>query len=439
MKSDAILRRAPGIDLLEDFGSDDERVRGLLMVDDLLYHLVGTNLRKTTAAGDTEDVGTIPGGERVRMTANSDGDFAVWRPFDNTNYQVTIATDTVAQITDPQFAQGGASPVFLDGYLAWRRPGTNQFFNSGLNAFTFNGLDIASVEGKPGRIIGTHCDNREIIHAKEKSMELWYNAGNSPGSPFSRSPSGFLEIGCAAGESLGSQDNSPFWIANDLTVRRLSGSTPERVSQHGVEAVLARAAVDDAYTVSYFHDGHLCIAFVFPFAGRTLVYDCTTKQWHERDSLGYGAWRPNHIVQGGEAWGNRQIVGDRVSGKIGYLNPDTFEEFGEPQRVRWTYQPVYAEGNRAVHKRLGLSLNVGNGLTSGQGSNPLATLKMSDDGGNVFRSHTTQELGRQGKYQTVVDWWKLGQSNNRTYAIDVTDPVKLFTFDTQLEVEGGRL
>ena len=107
--------------------------------------------------------------------------------------------------------------------------------------------------------------------------------------------------------------------------------------------------------------------------------------------------------------------------------------------MRWTYQPVYAEGNRAVHKRLGLSMNVGNGLPTGQGSNPLATLKISDDGGNVFRTHTTQELGRQGKYQTSVDWWKLGQSNNRVYSIDVTDPVALFTFDTQLEVEGGRL
>jgi hypothetical protein len=435
MKSDAILRRAPGIDSWQDLAvADDDRVRGLLFANDLLYALVGTTLSRITEGGTVTTCGTIPGGERVRMVANADGDFAVWRPFNNTAYKVV--SNAVTLETDPMFAAGAASPGYLDGYLVYRRPDTNQFFNSGLNAFTYNGLDIASAEGKPGKLIGLHVDHRELILAKAASMELWYNAANSPGSPFSRSPDGFLEIGCAAGESLGSQDNSPFWIANDLTIRRLSGSTAERVSQHGIEGVLARVLVDDAYTAPYFHDGHLCIAFIFPSAGRTLVYDCTTKQWHERDSLGYGAWRPSHIVQ---AWGGRQYVGDRVTGKIGILNPDTFTEFDEPQRVRWTYQPVYAEGARAVHKRLGLSLNVGNGLPTGQGSNPLATLKISDDGGNVFRTHTTQELGRQGKYMTSVDWWKLGISNNRVYALDVTDPVKLFTFDTQLEAEGARL
>lgn len=435
MKSDAVLRRCPGIDSWIDLTDADGDIgRGAIFIGDLLYTLVGNTLRRTTENGTSTTCGTIPGGERVRMVANSDGNFTVWRPFNNTAYQVV--SNVVTQITDPQFSSGAASPIFLDGYLVYRRPDTDQFFNSGLNAFTFNGLDIASAEGKPGKLIGMHAENREIILAKADSMELWYNAANSPGSPFSRSPNGFLEIGCGAGDSIGSQDNSPFWLANDLTIRRLSGVTAERVSQHGIDAILARMSVADAYTVPYFHDGHLCIAFVFPFAARTCVYDCTTKQWHERDSLGYGAWRPHQIVK---AWGNRQYVVDRVSGKIGVLNPDTFEEFGEPQRVRWTYQPVYAEGNRAVHKRLGLAMNVGMGLTTGQGSNPLATLYMSDDGGNVFRTHTQQELGREGKYQTRVDWWKLGLSNNRVYSIGVTDPVKLFTFDTQLDAEGARL
>lgn len=433
MKSDAVLRRAPGIRSwvdLEDIEAD--QCRGGIMFNDTLYVLVGQTLSSISANGTTDTIGTIPGAERVRFTSNGD-DMVVWRPFDNSLYS-SDGTSVVA-MSDPMLDDGAASPDFLDGYLVFRRPDTDQFFNTGLNALTFNGLDIASAEGKPGKLIGLRVDNREIILAKADSMERWYNAGNSPGSPFSRSPDGFSQMGCAAGESIASQDNSPFFLANDLTVRRLATSTPERVSQHGIEAVLAGISVTDAYAVPYFTHGHLFVAWVFPFAGRTLVYDCTTKQWHERDSLGYGAWRVTDIIQ---AYGT-QVVLDRTSGKVGILDANTHKEFDEPQRVVWTYQPVYAEGERAVHQRLELVFNAGNGTVTGQGVDPLATLRLSDDGGNTFRTHTSVSLGRLGQYDVRADWWKLGTSRNRVYQFQITDPVPVFAFDTQLHATGARL
>jgi hypothetical protein len=434
MKSDAVLRRAPGIDAFVDLTDvESDTVRGLAMFQDTAYALVGETLSSITANGTTATIGTVPGGERVRMVENNEGEMVIWRPFDNTLYVTDGAS--VSQDTDPMLADGIASPVFLDGYIVGRRPNTPDFFNSGLNEITWDGLDIASAEAQPGNLIGVHVDHRELFLAKANSIELWYNAANDVGSPFSRSPNGFLDIGTAAGESFGSQDNSPFWLGSDLTIRRLQSSSPERVSQHGIEAILAREQVSDAYAVNYFNDGHLCIAWIMPFSGRTIVYDCTAKQWHERDSLGYGAWRPSHIIP---AYGG-QLVGDRVSGKIGFLNPDTNAEFGEPQRVKWTYQPVYAKGSRAVHKRLEIIFNAGNGLVTGQGVNPLATLKISDDGGNIFRTHTTRSLGALGRYKTRAVWWKLGQSANRVYQLEITDPVPVFTFDTQLEAPGARL
>lgn len=427
------MRRAPGIREFVDLtDGDSDTVRGLKLFGDLAFALVGDTLSSISANGTTATIGTVPGSERVRIETNGT-DLVIWRPFDNSLWVSDGVT--VAQDTDPMLTDGIASPAFLDGYIVGRRPNTADFFNSGLNAITWNGLDIASAEAQPGNLLGLIQDHRELILAKAESIELWYNAGNSPGSPFSRSPNGFMALGTAAGESMLAQDNSPFWICNDQTVRRLSGTTGERVSQHGIEAVLGGIQLTDAYAVRYFLQGHLFIAWVFPFAARTIVYDCTTQQWHERDSLGFGAWRVSHII---EAFGG-QLVGDRVSGKVGFLDGDTFDEFGEPQRVRWTYQSVYAEGERAQHNRLSLGLNVGNGLTTGQGSNPLATLKISDDGGNVFRTHTTRSLGAQGQYQKTVDWWKLGQSRDRVYSIDVTDPVQLFVFATQLYATGARL
>lgn len=433
MKGDAILRRAPGIRSWVDLTAEDgDQCRGGIMFNDELYVLVGQTLSKVSVNGDLTTVGTVPGAERVRIVSNTN-EMVVWRPFDNTLY--SSDGTSVAQITDPVVLDdGAASPDFLDGYIVYRVPGTADFRNSGLNALTWDGLDIASAEGKPGKLVGLRVDNREIIAQKAETTELWYNAANSPGSPFSRSPSGFIGLGTVAGESLLAQDNSPFWIANDLTVRRLNATTPERVSQHGIEAILARQQVSDAYAVSYFIQGHLFIAWVFPFAGRTIVYDCTTKQWHERDSLVYGAWRVTDIIQG---YGG-QIVLDRTSGKVGFLDADTFDEFDEPQRVLWTYQPIYAEGNLATHNRFELIPSVGKGTAIGQGQNPMATLRISDDGGEVFRTNTTQSLGVMGQYRKRLPWWKLGSSRNRVYQIQVTDPVQLFAFDTQVDVVGAR-
>jgi hypothetical protein len=208
-----------------------------------------------------------------------------------------------------------------------------------------------------------------------------------------------------------------------------------RISQYGVEAEIERMAqTSDAFGMSYTMDGHTFYVLQFPNAGRTFLYDLTTGEWCERDSLGYGAWRANVVIR---AFGN-VIVGDSQSGKVGILDPDLFTEWGEPQRASWQYQGVYGDNNRVSHHRFEIVLNGGKGLAVGQGSNPLATLFVSDDGGNAFTAQPTRELGKVGQYMKRVVWWRLGSSYDRVYRVDVTDPVPLFVVDTQLDATGNR-
>lgn len=431
-KQQILLRRSPGIKPFGEVAGAGISVRGFDVMGGVLFGVIGTGLYSISSTGVATPVtGTIPGSQRVRIT-NNGADLVINLP-DGSAYRSDGST--LSQIVDTTFTGwGGLDASYVDGYTVFRRPGTQQFFNTGLNALSFNGLDITSADANPDDLVGMIVNNRELILAGEKSVERWYNAANSPGSPFSRSPSGFYEIGCAAGDSLGTQDNSPFMLAADKTVRRL-GAVWDRVSQHGVEAAIARMTmISDCFVLPYAIEGHLMLAFQFPNAGRTFVYDCTTRLWHERDSLGFGAWRANCIAN---AYG-KQIVGDRLSGKFGIVDPDTFDEFGEPQRVSWTYQPVYAEGNRASHRRLELVVAAGQGLLSGQGSNPLATLKLSDDGGETFRTLPVRSLGVRGNYDARAVWWNLGMSRNRVYQVDVTDPIPLFVIDTHIEADGAR-
>jgi hypothetical protein len=348
---------------------------------------------------------------------------------------------TVVQITDPDFLAGGggADPVYLDGYINFRRPGTRSFFNSGIEDLTFNALDIGSANGTTGDLVGQIVNNRELVLVKERSTELWYNAANAIGTPFSRSPDGFKELGCAAAASLCVQDNAPVMLAGDGTFVRLQGVW-NRISQHGIESVLQRLAVrSDCLALPYTQEGHKFVAFNFASDGRTLVVDFSTGEWHERESMtaagvSLGAWRVQAII---EAYG-KTIVGDRVSGQIGILDPDTHEEFGDPQVMSWTYAPVYAAGLRASHRRIEFGFTAGQGTATGQGENPLFTMFVSDDGGNTFRARPTKELGRLGDYQKTLAYDNCGESKNRVYRGQLSDPVRMFVLDTQLDVEGAR-
>lgn len=433
--SGVVLRRGCGISAWGGEDDDTISVRGMHVMDDELFAVIGTNLFSVDANGDTTDIGNIPGTERVSMADNG-ADLVIVRPETGDGYSYDGAT--TAQILDPTYVGfGGAIRVdFIDGYFVFLPPDSNRVFNSGLNAVAFDGLDVFTAEGESGNIRGLIVDHRELILPKDDSTELWYDAANDTGSPFSRSPDGLLSIGTAAGASLGQQDNSPFWLADDLTFRRLESQTPTKVSQYGIDAQVQRLAQrTDCFSFSYAQDGHLFIAFTFPFAGRTFVYDCATKQWHERESYGLGRWRANCTIK---AYG-KQLVGDSVTGRIGILDPDVFTEWGDPQVCEWTYQSIYAERNRVSLRRFEVGINTGNAPLIGQGSTPLMTLKISRDGGNVYRSMPVRSLGQTGDYLARAAWWNMGQGRQIVTKCQLSDPVPVFGTDTVVEVEGGRL
>ncbi len=177
------------------------------------------------------------------------------------------------------------------------------------------------------------------------------------------------------------------------------------------------------------------IAFVHPFDGRTFVYDCSTQEWHERASLNIGAWRASEIV---ECYG-KQMVLDSQSGKLGYISPASMTEFDSPQVMSWTYQAVYAENKLALHRRFELVVNAGHGLLTGQGSDPLVTLQISDDGGETFRTLPTKSLGLRGKYSARVFWDGLGSARQRVYRVSISDPIPVMTVDTILDADGARV
>lgn len=418
-----ILRRMPGID---SFATAGTKNRGGHRFQGELYTVSGTSLYKTDADGVVTTIGAIPGTGRVRMADNGAEMVVVTNP-----KAYSVIGEAVTEITDSVFLGfGGASDVaFLDGYLIFTVPDSKVTFTSGLNELTFNALDFTSIEGSTDNLLGVIVDHRQAIFLKEKSIELWYNAGIATGYPLARSPNGFLEVGCASRDTAAKLGGAVYWLADDFTVRQLSGTNPIIISSPG-QAKFIRDGVDPLGFAYTFEDKHY---YTLTFNGVTIEYDVLSKEWHNRETFTRSNWE---ILAAIEVYG-KLVVLDSKSGDIGTLSNLARTEFDDTQKVSWTYQEIASEGHRIVHNRFEIAIGTGVGLTSGNGSDPQIGLWISDDGGKQFYEYDTRSLGKKGEYLDRVFWTDLGSSYNRVYRCEVSDAVDVLAFNTSVEVVGG--
>jgi hypothetical protein len=430
-KNAIILKRSHGTALWADVGTGPGR--GLHVHKGRLYSVSGSSLYSIDESGTETRLGAISGSGLTSIDSNVDSVVVVSQP---EGYYYT--NGTFGQITDTDFTSRGASRVvFLDNWMIFLEPSSGRHFAADFGqVVNFNALNFATAESNPDNTIDLLANQSQLCQFGTNSVELAYNSG-AQGYPFERLPSGGkLELGCAAERSAVNIDNSFMWLASDLTVRRLNGITPVRVSTHAIEEQIAAFSVkSDAVGLTYTLAGHIYYVLTFPSVGRTFTLDVTSSQWHERESWQQGRWRP---ISYAYCYG-KHLVQDYDTGRIGELSPTIYADFGDPQVMQWTYPTVYAEGRIAFHDRLEMIVQRGVGLASGQGSEPLLTLECSDDGGKTWSILPQRSMGAMGQYKWLAVWDRLGSSDNRVYRGSTSEPVPTTIIDTQLITRGGRL
>jgi hypothetical protein len=94
---------------------------------------------------------------------------------------------------------------------------------------------------------------------------------------------------------------------------------------------------------------------------------------------------------------------------------------------------------RTAQHSLQLDCESGAGLNDGQGSNPQAMLRWSDDGGHTWSREHWASLGAIGQYQQRVFWRRLGMTQklrDRVYEVSGTDPTKIVIMGAELILSG---
>ncbi len=448
------LRRMDGLTKITGDGTGNP-VRGMWEMAGVEYVVIGPtlysvgvgSLSSPAVGANLNPIGTgIPGNSFIRMSDNG-ACLVMLVPFTNLCWTYSPGSGGFQQLTASFFLTLGAIDLgFVDSFMVFLSTNGTTFFNddgrtvSGVGQITFTTAASFSREFGTDQFVGMAIDHREILMFGTRTSEGYVNAGNPTGTPFSSAPDSFMAIGVHPNGSytVGSQDQSVFFVANDRTVRRRNGQTPTKVSNAGIDQILKQPnALLDSYALTPTIGGHPMYVLTMPAIQRTLAYDCLTSKWFELESIvgntNLGYWRPLVYHNGL----GLQLLGDSQSDSIGYLDATVTTEFGNPMVCAFTTQSVSSNNDRITHRRIELVCTMGGAIN--QTAIPKVDLLCADDDSGVFISFSDpQNLGGQGQTDNRAYWFNLGQVRSRIYQFRVTDPTELFTYGVFATLEGGK-
>ena len=415
--NDFWLRSVPG---LRRFATLDEGpVRGAHLLGGRPYFVSGKGLYRVEADGSHQRIpGKLPRGGPVSMTANETQLGIVTNP---DGYVYSDAAG-LAEIADPDWP-GASSCAFMDQYGIFTVPDQGRFFISDLADLTrYDALDIATAEAAPDPLVRVFVEKRQVFLFGRTTTEVWFNGGDAT-FPFERLPGGIMERGLMSPFAVAKEDNSLFWLGEDGVIYRANGYTPERVSQHGVEEAIRGYADKRARAFGYTVAGHKFIGF--RFLEGTWVLDLTTGRWHERETYGAETFEAAATVV---AYG-RTLIGDTRHGAVYEIDPETCQDDGGVLRRSARFPPI---GNGETPRTMAgfeVEFDAGVGLTSGQGRDPQAMLRWSDDGGRTWSNERWRAIGAKGRYGQRALWNGLGQYRRRVLELSLSDPVNFAIVD----------
>lgn len=353
-------------------------------------------------------------------------------------YTYNIASGVFAQITDPAFL-GADRVAFIDGWLIFNQPGTQNFYTTAPTAYTitFAGAFFAKNDTSSDQLVTLMENNRELWLVGERHSEVWYDAGGANFS-FSRIPGVAPQIGCAAKHSIARLGSSLVWLGKSERGENVVIKTEQYsyvpISNRALEhALTTYPLVSDAFGYTYEEEGHLFYMLTFPTADVTWCYDHTSSEalgrpcWHQRASYDpstgvFHRHRSNCFVN----FQDIRMTGDYQSGTVAQMSRNFYTDAGQPLIALRRAPHLWSKENRErlFHGSLQVEFSPGVGLQVGQGVDPQAMMRMSDDGGATYGTIRTRTIGKAGRMKNRAIWRRLGQARDRVYEVSISDPVK---------------
>ena len=359
-------------------------------------------------------------------------------------YIYNVVAQTTVRCVDTAFT-GSDTVIELDGIFVFHQPGSQKFYCSPVYWNGVSPMDAtyyALKDNASDNVVALFENARQLWVIGESTIEPWYNAGN-PTFPFSRLSGGMMQIGCGAPQSVARTGPNIIMLSRsergENSVIMIKGYQYEVISNFAISYALTQySVINDAIGYVYAEEGHMFYVLIFPTADATWVFDFSTGVWHQRASFDpltglFHRQRVNALAN----FANMRIGGDYLNGRIYLQTRLAFTDDQYPLVALRRAPHVWDKNdrNRVNHARLQVDMTPGSGLATGQGANPQAMLRWSNDQGRTFGNEHWAPIGAQGTSLTRVIWRRLGASRDRVYEMRISDPVKRDVAGASLRVE----
>lgn len=360
-------------------------------------------------------------------------------------YSSTIA---VPPATATVVRYGVSSVGFIDGYFVLTEAESGRFYSSGQYTTTIDALDFATAEAAPDNLVRLLISNREVLLMGQDTIEVWYNSGGAD-FPFSRVQGAVIEQGLAAKDSAVVCGQSVVWLGKGGAVWTLEGYTPKLVSNPAISFAISQwPDPSDARAFFYQQEGHAFYVLSSDSGDQTLVYDLSNGEWHERSyTAGDGEHRilwDCYAFMGGKHWVGGGRDESMTTTAIAELSLDIFLDLdsfpyggtghsGQPITRTRSCVAIQHDMKRLRNTSLTVDMDRGVGptdpliLSAGVyvGSDPVARVRYSKDGGETWSSALDAKLGRAGDFGRRVKWRRVGGGDRTVFEVKISDPVKV--------------
>lgn len=377
----------------------------------------------------------LPGTERVIMADNGEegGQMMIVLPDLDTKFNAFIYTVSggLVAVSDTDF-DGPVSDVnYIDGYFEYTKKNGQKFFISDLrDGSSYLSTDFEAAEADPDFNMRSYVLRNQLYVLGGQTIQGFQNVGGS-GFPFVYIQGSVQSKGLASIYAITQKDDILIFLGGGENetpaIWATNGGSMEKISTIPIEqeiSTYSQTVIETAYAWSYSQAGGVFVAFTFPDQ-KCFVFDFRSKEWHTRESLNdLGESMPCRISNVVDVYGVL-LVGDVATNKIGVLSRDVYTEYGQEIPRRFVTPHVDNEGMPFFLDSVEVVSNVGNGLTSGQGSEPLISLSISKDGGRTFNNPIEKEAGMLGEYNKRTIWNQLGRvAREVCFKFDLVGPIR---------------
>lgn len=352
---------------------------------------------------------------------------------------VVDSTNTVTKITAAAFPSPHiVHAAFIDGYLCLAKVGTADIYNSDLNnPLGWTAGNFISAEMYPDNIVSLVKQTNYIIALGSQTVEYFYDAGNSPGTPFAKNQSAFHQLGTASADSTLVYEERVIFVGQTglggRTIWALNAFQPSEISIEPVRQALDAEGTNIVNAVAFGVriKGHAF--YVLNLTSRTWVYDFKEQMWHEwADSTGLAKFQCDRATD--HPSGSPYFL-DRTQGYVYKMVAGTSTDSISPAAtanvtmIATTGKFDFASINRKFISRLSLIGDVPNGNNTTS-----CTLSWSDDDYQTWSTPRTLIIGNTMTYLT-----QLGYFRRRAFQLIYSQPYPLRLEGIEVDINmGGR-